>query len=194
MSSRQSLLANEPSSIQSLVEEAKSLFQSSFATEQGEQEGKGKDGLLCTVAPGRVNLIGEHTDYTQGFVFPMAIEYSAVCVGKGCIHTHTEPYDSSSSSSSSSTSLSSKCQIISSNQKPNSDTGERDIITFDCSMDMKPLPSSSENSWTNYVAGVVQRYMEDVLNKQDDSQENKKEKTYCTISFQIAVAGNGKFV
>ncbi|MDP8298531.1 MAG: galactokinase [Candidatus Tantalella remota] len=29
-------------------------------------------------APGRVNLIGEHTDYNDGFVFPMALEYNAV--------------------------------------------------------------------------------------------------------------------
>ncbi len=32
-------------------------------------------------APGRVNLIGEHTDYNDGFVFPAAIEYYVTIAG-----------------------------------------------------------------------------------------------------------------
>ena len=35
---------------------------------------------LAAVAPGRVNLIGEHTDYNDGFVLPMAIERQTVIV------------------------------------------------------------------------------------------------------------------
>jgi galactokinase len=43
---------------------AQALFSESFGT----------DPLLVVRSPGRVNLIGDHTDYNDGFVLPMAID------------------------------------------------------------------------------------------------------------------------
>ena len=40
-----------------------------------------KDGLFVTHAPGRVNLIGEHTDYNDGYVCPMAIDRLTAVLG-----------------------------------------------------------------------------------------------------------------
>jgi len=54
--------------MQNLVHETKTIFTKQFGIEP--------TWLVCT--PGRVNLIGEHTDYNDGFVFPMAIERSTV--------------------------------------------------------------------------------------------------------------------
>ena len=46
------------------IEQLKNNFREQF----------GGDPQLIVRAPGRVNLIGEHTDYNDGFVLPMAIE------------------------------------------------------------------------------------------------------------------------
>ena len=43
-------------------------------------------------APGRVNLVGEHTDYNDGFVLPMAIEEGIAAAfapnGEGVLRVH----------------------------------------------------------------------------------------------------------
>ncbi|HUD82099.1 MAG TPA: galactokinase [Candidatus Saccharimonadales bacterium] len=41
----------------------------------------GRPPRWIVAAPGRVNVIGEHTDYNDGFVLPMAIEFFAVMAG-----------------------------------------------------------------------------------------------------------------
>ncbi|MBF0578172.1 galactokinase family protein, partial [Dysgonomonas sp. GY617] len=41
----------------------------------------GEGGALYT-APGRINLIGEHTDYNGGFVLPGAIDKAMYCMIK----------------------------------------------------------------------------------------------------------------
>lgn len=45
------------------------------------QERFGRPASLVVAAPGRVNIIGEHTDYNDGFVLPMAIDRYTVLAG-----------------------------------------------------------------------------------------------------------------
>lgn len=49
------------------VSELKQKAVENFAKEFGDT------ATVCVCAPGRVNLIGEHTDYNEGFVLPMVI-------------------------------------------------------------------------------------------------------------------------
>lgn len=51
------------SSTEQLLEDGIKLFQEEY----------GCSPETAGIAPGRVNLIGEHTDYNEGFVFPMVI-------------------------------------------------------------------------------------------------------------------------
>jgi galactokinase len=43
---------------------------------QSHVEEYGKAPEIIASAPGRVNLMGEHTDYNDGFLFPMAIDFT----------------------------------------------------------------------------------------------------------------------
>ena len=63
--------------VQTLIDKAKALFDEQFNHKP----------TVIAVAPGRVNLIGEHTDYNDGFVLPMAIERRTVMVA-GVNHSH----------------------------------------------------------------------------------------------------------
>ena len=54
-------MANRIVDIKELIQQAKESFKLKF----------GQLPEKCACAPGRVNLIGEHTDYNDGYVLPM---------------------------------------------------------------------------------------------------------------------------
>lgn len=70
----------ENPSLSTLCGKADRLFQERF----------GQDPSIRAAAPGRVNLIGEHIDYCDGMVLPMAIERYLVIVGSQTADPKTE--------------------------------------------------------------------------------------------------------
>ncbi|KAK7600950.1 hypothetical protein V9T40_008391 [Parthenolecanium corni] len=88
---------------------------------------------LAGIAPGRVNLIGEHTDYNEGFVFPMALPMVAIVLGK---RTNEN-----------------KCKILTTNKHAD----DSQYVEFSLPTDLEPLKPGKPN-WANYIKGVVQYF------------------------------------
>ncbi len=89
-------------------------------------------------APGRVNLIGEHIDYNDGFVLPMAIErYVVVAAGK----REEETCGLSSGSP--------KMELVS--------VHLNEAVSFEVSQSIAP---SMPPSWDSYSRGVVAGFLE----------------------------------
>jgi galactokinase len=88
---------------------------------------------IAAQAPGRVNLIGEHTDYTGGFVLPLALEKRTVVVGSGAV------VDVGSADS--------DCTIAS--------IGMEGSVSFDAD---PSILEKGDPFWANYVKGVVKQY------------------------------------
>jgi galactokinase len=95
----------------------------------------GRQPRWIAAAPGRVNIIGEHTDYNGGFVLPMAIErYTVIAADRPVRDKNQIQFDSTF------------CN------KP---------ATLDLARPLKPFP---KGSWVNYPAGVVAGFLARGLN------------------------------
>ncbi|CAM9170370.1 unnamed protein product, partial [Sphacelaria rigidula] len=104
-----------------LIKVARELFESKFDSRS--------DGCAVVFAPGRVNLIGEHTDYNGGFVMPLALRLKTVVVGRGQI------------SAKNSSGNSSVCRIVSSS------VPQPQVQIFKADEHLAP----GEVEWANYI-------------------------------------------
>uniref|UniRef100_A0A8B9CJD9 Galactokinase n=1 Tax=Anser brachyrhynchus TaxID=132585 RepID=A0A8B9CJD9_9AVES len=84
-------------------------------------------------APGRVNLLGEHTDYNGGFVLPMALQLGTVLAGS--------PTQDGTIS------------ILTTSESAD----EPHRVQFPAPCESSPL-SPGQPRWANYVKGVIQHY------------------------------------
>ena len=95
----------------------------------------GRPPRWLVAAPGRVNIIGEHTDYNDGFVFPMAIErYTVIAADRPAKDTK-------------------QIQLRS--------THGGQPATIDLAQPLKPFP---KGNWANYPAGVIAGFLARGLN------------------------------
>jgi galactokinase len=137
-------------SIQGLIRKAQELFHQIYSTNDSSTN---YQYYYCTVAPGRVNLIGEHVDYTGGFVLPFAIEYSTVVYGYVRIHNNNNNNNNNNSSSDKN-----RLRFVS-DRNPTDHVCIENFTLEDVIHGWKPQDSSSDKKWTNYIIGTVKEYI-----------------------------------
>jgi galactokinase len=105
----------------------------------------GRPPRWIVAAPGRVNLIGEHVDYNNGFVMPMAIDrYCVIAAGEANDEAGMTNDEFTSHSSFVIRHSSFTASVFS------VATDEETIISLD-----RPAPHPTPGHWSNYVAGVI---------------------------------------
>ncbi|KAM5149432.1 galactokinase isoform 2-T2 [Callospermophilus lateralis] len=117
------MAASRPPQVQELLAEARRAFREEF----------GAEPELAVSAPGRVNLIGEHTDYNQGLVLPMALELVTLLVG------------------------SPRTDGLVSLLTTSKDADEPQRLQFPLPTVHRSLEPGTPR-WANYVKGVIQHY------------------------------------
>ncbi|MBX5450747.1 galactokinase [Thermogemmatispora sp.] len=75
------MTANEPKELPAAARVAVEHFPAVFGADEGLLAERPALGVAW--APGRVNLIGEHTDYNEGFVLPLAVDRVVAFAGRG---------------------------------------------------------------------------------------------------------------
>lgn len=94
------------------------------------QELFGYESTHVFFAPGRINLIGEHTDYNGGRVFPCAITYGTYAVAKKRDDATVNCYSLN--------------------------FADKGVMSFD----INELVNKKEDSWANFVKGVIKYTIE----------------------------------
>ncbi|MCX7872224.1 MAG: galactokinase [Verrucomicrobiae bacterium] len=99
---------------------------------KGFSEYYGRKPRWVVAAPGRVNIIGEHTDYNDGFVLPMAIEkYTVIAADNASPNVANQ--------------INWACGV----------TKKSAVIKIE-----KPIGKGEKGDWTNYIRGVLNGFLE----------------------------------
>jgi galactokinase len=137
-----------------LVDAAKQLYQDRLAYFAQTHQ---PPAYVCS-APGRVNLIGEHVDYQDGFVLPLCLDpavHATVVYGTGFLTL---------SKSSAATTL--RLRLVSDQAFPGEEGDvmieERRLSANTVVAPKKDDDRSPTSKWVNYVVGVIVQYLPDI--------------------------------